>query len=430
MNYTRLVERFEPVVRFGRLGLAFTQVDLPAVAPVPRTKAEALAVLGLVKNGVLPQVISPLASRATTTMPLLSSLLQPQEPGVVAGRPFVVADPETEAFAFGCSARWHFAEAQKPTPLLNGLMQSTLTSTRASWRRTRTGMGFTALLDYTFAAQERARSDVRFFPTSIMRADEGTVTEAVGYAEEMVKGTKPDPRFIDGVQFLLHGEMFDSSGISRRAREAFLAEAQKFRTGTTFAKKVIGVKVYHNGLTTFKSPAEGHLARANLSAFLYELAENVQAADGLLVAHNWYNWSLGLLDSGADIVTSRLDGRMDIEVPMKGQKGRRGPQQPPGIYVPRAMADYTEAEVKEAFERDGAFPAAPGVGQEPYWTYKMSEKRRFAAQTRVGGFVELGREYRESGLDEERRLAEDVRSRVEDSRISADLRDLCMSLRA
>jgi hypothetical protein len=246
----------------------------------------------------------------------------------------------------------------------------------------------------------------------------------------MVKGTKPDPRFLDGANFLIHGEFFEPSGAARRAREAFLNEAQNFRKTATFSKKVIGVKVYHNNLTTFKSPSQGHLARANLSAFMFELNENVQAADGLRVDHNWYNWSLGLLDSGADMVTTRLDGHMNIEVPMPRKRGPRGPQKPPGIYVPRAMVDFEEADIKAAFERDGAFPAAPGVSQEPFWTYKMPEKRRFAAQTRVAGFIELGREYRAAGLDEEQLIAEAVRSRVEDSLISEDLRDLCASLRA
>ena len=81
-------------------------------------------------------------------------------------------------------------------------------------------------------------------------------------------------------------------------------------------------------------------------------------------------------------------------------------------------------------DRHSRRPPAEGAVDEEFVREHTHGYEEFAAQARAAALIELGREYREAGLDPSGTMRDAVESRVEDSLIASQLRDLCPSLLA
>jgi len=273
-------------------------------------------------------------------------------------------------------------------------------------------------------------SDVFFVPTPLIRADVSRVVYALEAAKEMISEARHSPHFMMyGIHLLIDDKIFRDDNNSRRALSTLLDGVSEWYTLARMENIFVSFKI---GYTTSRSPLFdpnlGQYARQSLSDFIVELRDSVSRFNGTLVAHNWWNWALGILDSGADIVSCRVSGPMDIEKPIRAKAGKTGAKSPPSITVPRSMVDTDYLAVQSRFNNTGGFPTPSCLTPEAYWNFKYFDQLRYVARARCGTFIDLGHEYRDAGLDPKTPLGDAVRSLVGQSGIRQDLMDLCPSL--
>lgn len=438
MEYIKLIERSDTQSRFGVLRTPGEDFKLPACSPIPRTKTEAIAVMDNVANGLPLDVISPPLSRRRDIKDGLGGLLGLSDTfyDVNFKRPLVIADIESEAFNFSCKARSNFfnwnkvKEVYETETALQELANTPLADVHATWKRMVKVHGYLPLLNWYSRSLSAISSDVFFVPTPIVRSGTETVKLAIESATAMIPLARLEQKFsMWGIHFLLHGEIFKDDSDAEEARIALINEIRRWKMSDSMFNLFLSFKVHDAG-RVLEDGLSGNSARRNLSEFTLELHEATEAAGGVLVAHNFGNWSLGLLDSGADIVSFRMDGKREIERVFGGgrKKGAKYNRDVPGYTVPRALVDYHYKHLKAEYERTGGFPCSRYITPKPYWNLtRWNDQAQYTSAERFGVFHELGEEYRNAGLDEHISVPDSVRSRVLDSQIIQELKDLCPS---
>lgn len=441
MEYIKLIERTDTQARFGFLKTNGGDFNLPACSPIPRTLTEARAVMDNVAKGLILDVVSPPLSRRREIKAGLGGLLGLSDTfyEVNFKRPLVIPDIESEAFNFGCKARSKFFTWNKGKKIfetetaLQELANSTLSGDEGvhpTWKRMVKVHGYLPILNWYARALTAISSDVFSVPTPIVRKSLDTVKLAIDSARAMIPNAKLHQKFsMWGVHFLLHGEIFKDDSESEEARNKLIEEVRTWKMSDAMFNLFLSFKV-HDPSDVLTDGLSGNSARRNFSDFSLELHEATESSGGTLVAHNFGNWSLGLLDSGADIVSFRMDGKRDIESAFSGgrNKGSNYAREVPRYTVPRALVDYHYKPLKTEFERTGGFPCSKYVVPKPYWNFpRWKDQLQYTSAERFGVFHELGEEYRNAGLDEHISIPDSVRSRVLDSQIIQELKDLCPS---
>ena len=440
MQYIKEIERNDTSTRYGVLRITDETYRLPACSPTPRTRTEGRALMKLVSDGLKLEVISPHISRYREMNEEIGVLLGTMSPvqEVSFRSPLVIPDIESEAINFNCFARsklfrWDAQsdnyEAEDAIFDVANSNLSGVNDTHSAWRRMIRQFGTLPLLNWQSKLLASIGSDVLFVPTPIIRGkDEQSVRMAIDVARSMIPHAKLDQKFtMQGVHFLLHGDVLGDSSSAVEVRNKLIDEVRSWRTSDTMSNLFISFKVHDSGGILTNS-LYGGAARRHLSELTMELHEATEAAGGLLVAHNWGNWALGLLDSGADVVSYRIDGKRDIETVYNRKVGTRTTHEPPRFMVPRALIDFSYTVLKEQYEQSGGFPCSNLIKPQPYWdSPRRIDQLQYTSEERLGVLFELGEEFRNAGLDPEISISEAVRSRVLDSQIIQELKDLCPS---
>ena len=440
MEYIKQIVRNDTQARFGVINTTGETYKLPVCSPMPRTKAEARAVMRNIASGLNLEVITPPMSRRREITAELGGLLglvnTVQE--VSLKKPLVVPDIESEALNFSCVARSKFFQWNKDTlryeaeTAISDLANCGLSgddNVHSIWKSTVKKFGYVPILNWYSRSLTAIASDVLVIPTPIIRANTDTVRLAIEAARTMIPLAKLEQKFaMQGVHFLLHGDFFTNGYSAEEARKKLIEEVRTWKMSDTMSNLFLSFKVHDpNGVLTHGTT--GNSARRNLSDFTLELHEATEASGGILVAHNWGNWSLGLLYSGADIVSFRLDGKRDIERIYRRRKGSTVNLDVPQYMIPRALVDFHYKELMREYNRTNGFPCSSYIEPEPYWTFpKRTDQLVYTAAERFGVLFELGDEFRNAGLDESISIPEAVRSRVLDSQIIQELSDLCQSI--
>jgi hypothetical protein len=447
MKYNKVELHPTAKARFGEVETPIGKFQLPRAAPAIRTSLDVEALLENVRAGMPLGAVAPYASYGASLGMALAVLKQPIPPAGLRGsvRPLFVADPESEALSLNCLARSRFLK-RSPVPgaavhtLLNTGLRSDSkprsdgkppqVDVHSAWRQFERLYGLTPLVGWTGSQLLAVHSDVLSLPTPIVRDDLASVEQSIGLATRLVQDARQVSTVTSqfkmvGPHFLFHGEIFAPNSEADSARAAFLRGVRSWGPITAMGDIVLSFKV-HDQPGVLTDNDKGSRARQNLSEFVEGLHQAVDPLGGLLVAHNWDNWVLGLLDSGADIASFRVTGPRRIDMPTRGRKPGISPVPP--LFLERALVDEDVALVMAYYRKHGAFPKPDCVPIVEYWNLDSHTERTFyTARVKCGVLVELGKRYLDAGKDKEKILSEAVRSIIADSRIRQELSDLCPS---
>jgi hypothetical protein len=449
MKYERVELNPTAKARFGKIETPIAKLVLPAASPAVRTRSDVEALLENVRARMPLRVVTPYASHGAT-IGLTLAALKSQAKLPTAGardpvRPLFIADPESEALNFNCLARSRFLKlAPAPGAAVSSLLVTGLTAqtsaqekpplhrtqVHSAWTHFQRMYTLTPLVNWIGQRLLAVKSDVLSLPTPIVRNDLSTVSQALGLCPALVVDARevrsPTTEFkMVGPHLLLHGEMFAPNGKADAARAALLSGIRAWKSMPVMQNIVLSFKV-HDPQNILVDNDWGSRARQNLSELVEDLHQSVEALDGMLVAHNWDNWVLGMLDSGADVASFRITGPRRIDMPTRGHPP--GVRPVPGLFLERALVEENVALVMAHYRKDGAFPTPDCVQPVEYWNLSgYVEQVLYTARVKCGVLVELGDHYKDAGLDKDVPLADSVRSLVASSRISQELRDLCPS---
>ena len=433
--------------RFGQIDTPVGKFGVPTVAPGIRTSLDVDALLENIRAGMPILAVSPYASFGATLGVSLSALKQPTPTLGVrpANRPLFISDPESEALSFNCVARARYLK-RMPAPgvaikalLSTGLRsqkkataegRSPLTQVHSTWREVERGYTITPVVNWSAHFQSAVKSDVLSLPTPIIR-DASTAAQALALCPALVTDarevrTATSSFKMVGPHLLLDDAIFTPDSGGSQARTTLLNGVKAWGTMTEMRNIVLSFKV-HETRGVLTDSAMGSRARQNVSEFVQSLHHSMGLIDGMLVAHNWDNWSLGLLDSGADVATFRVTGRRSIEMPLRSRT--KGERPAPPLFIERALVYEDVSKVMAHYRQHGAFPKPDCVEVREYWNLPTyNEQMLYAARVKCGVLTELGERYRRAGEDTEKTIREAVLNLVVNSRISQELSDLCPSV--
>jgi hypothetical protein len=439
MKYNREVDRRDTISRFGTLETSTASYRLPTCAPTPKNRTEVKAIEQLHNMGARYEIIVPPLSRVSEVADELSALAGNLVDRLSIGykKPLILPDIENEIFSFNCEARkklfkWNGRTSSYETEeAISGIVNSNLSgdnSTHLEWRKMILKYGYAPLLNFMSRKLAGLGADVFFVPTPIVRAENETVRLALDIANAEVPLAKLNQKFtMHGVQFLLYGEIFEEGSQSLESRTKLIEGLRGWAKKDSMNSLFLSFKVHDPNGKILRNPNTGHSARRNLSEFITNLQEAVEASGSVLLGLNWGNWSLGILDSGADIVSFKVDGRADITRVFSRRKGFRSNRRVPDFMMPRALTDAHYERLKTIYEETDAFPCSYPVRPEPYWEFSYDSQHQFVAIERLATQFNLSDEYRNAGIDISVNFREAVTSRVNDSEISQELHDLSPS---
>ncbi len=262
----------------------------------------------------------------------------------------------------------------------------------------------------------------------IVRASERGVREAFEIGKTILMdevGKHGFPLF--GIHFLLHSELVNRSEPSKAALGLFYDELDKLLGGRSVPRLITSLKVY-DGSSTLQDSQSGSPRRRALSEVVSEVTERVRRHGGALIGHDFGNLGLGILDSGADVASFKVSGLGPLRIEMPVQPSTSGPRSTPSLFNHATLSEEPVDVILPKWRAARAFPTPTGVEPRPYWDAPYQEQVLYAAQVRCASLVEMGREYREAGLDRATPLSEALRNRVLRSEVRQQLLDLCPSL--
>lgn len=439
MQYLQTTVHRGTASRFGELVVGQRKYQMPACSPAVRTKADVSAVVQNIGAGMKLEVLTPYLSRRNKLSQELKPLITTNSQFMAMyGKPLILPDIESESLNFNCIARSEFKKmggfvpsvAQLLNTGLRGDSSAGVQSTHTAWREVDRKYGFSGVVDWMATSQSAVGSDVFLMPTSIIRSEISTATEAFQFAKKMIPAAKAYQGFtMFGIHLLIHSEIFKTDKESNDTRKAIVDEIHTWSGFQNLRSLFLSLKVYDpNHILT--DQFLGNVVRRNFSYFISDLQEGVQKAGGILVVFNVGNWALGVLDSGADIASFRVSGDTSIERPMRGRKGIRNQRKIPPFLIPRGLTDEDPRVLKRiAAQNNGAFPHTPYVNEEEYWepSFNWNEKVLYTSQERCGVLVDVGNEYRNAGLDRNIPLKDAVKSRVQQAQNNQELWDMCPS---
>jgi len=446
--------------RFGELVTGKGSFKLPYISPAIRTHRDCGALLENIKNGLYPQVITPYASCRSSVMSDLKDILglsyeTTSATGYVRPETLIIPDPEYEAISFNCIARKNFIILGSIDKNYRSLFKTALTSSKntdsrikveKAWRDITKNYGYTGITDWATSILEGVESDIFLAPTPIVRGTEDSVLNAFGHGYNILDEAMSENKFnIYGIHFLFHWNLFlESNENSSKARKKIYDMLDTWHTANRdrYSSLVFSFKIRDNN-HKLSDQNSGSARRQILSDFISEISERIRRANGMVIAHNFGNWSLGIIDSGSDISTFRITGPTRIDVPIIIRRGTgigknetvsmpyKGPKEIPSIFSPDTLTEWDIERVKKMWTDYHAYPVPSCVEPEPYWTWdNYNKKVIYCGRTRCGSLVELGEEYREVGVNVEGiPLNEALRNRIKQSDIDQELKDLCPSLR-
>lgn len=442
--------------RFGSIETSKGTFDMPVPSPGIRTHYDVNALIENIKNGMYPRVISPYASCKNSIMSGIKGVVglsyenEAEHKIKVKPNILIVPDPEYEALSFNCSSRYSFAKLGGMDANFRGLFETRLSGGKVeqTWNEITKNFGYTGIKDWATNSLDGVESDVFLAPTSIIFADKNSVSKAFNHGYNVLDEALNEAKFtLYGIHFLLHNKiLLENNDDAIKARQEIYKELDTWSNSNRerYSGLIFSFKIYDNNRTLL-DPNSGSLRRQNLSEFVTEVSERVRRADGGVVAHNFGNWVLGLLDSGADICSFRMSGETKIEVPIIPNAKARAtirqrkksapilesiPKMPP-FFNYDTLTDCAIDDLKKMWETEKSYPLPSCIpNAEPWWEFEDYNKRLiYCIRARCGSLIELGEEYRKAGIDIDGiPLCEAILSRVKSSKLMQDLQDLCPSL--
>ena len=189
--------------------------------------------------------------------------------------------------------------------------------------------------------------------------------------------------------------------------------------------------------------SQASIYRKNFSSTVVSISENVREMNGFLIIHNMGRWSLGGVDSGADLVSFRSDGKpFEIDnfyhrrkktADLKEKKKiriepktlRKDSFVPP--FDPEKLSDGELPDFKASWNKNKYFRHPPHVQPQPWWTFSNKNDRwKYRARVIIDSIMELDREIREMAKSEIP-VYESVRLRIARMGEQDPMVDLCPS---
>ncbi len=454
------VESQRAISRFGKLRTSKGSFDMPYVSPGLRTKYDCEALFENIQGGLYPQIITPYASRRNSVMHDVKKLLgisyeqNNSDEEIISIQPniLIIPDPEYEALSFRCTARDKFKEIEDIDKNFKDLFDTQLSNknkkqVESVWNKITSDYGYTGIKDWATNILQSVESDIFYAPTHIIKSNvHNSVRKAFNHAYNILDEAVADEKFtLYGIHSILHWNIFKENNVKAAStRQQIYSELENWidprsrHSGLFFSFKIFDE---NNNLS---NPNSGSIRRKILSHFISEISQITNNANGGIIIHNFGNWVLGAMDSGADIVTFRSSGPMEIEKPIpignilknaKSGSNKKAtysiePPVTPSIFNFDTLTDSDVDVIKRLWEENGTYPLPSCIKNAiDYWDYDMHEQRIYCARTRIGTLVEVGKEYRDIGIDVEGiPLSEGLRGRVNQSYIIQELIDLCPSL--
>ena len=450
------IESQKAISRFGKIITINGSFDMPTPSPGIRTHLDVNALVKNIENGMFPQVITPFASCRNSIMSELKALFgltfeDSSEKETIKPNILVVPDPEYEAISFNCNARYSYAKLGGMDVNFRELFSTRLSGKNVEhiWKEITDNFGYTGITDWSTNILDGVESDIFLAPTPIIFATPNSVSKAFEHGYNILDEALNNTKFkVYGIHLLLHWKLFsENDEEAGKARQKIYSEIDTWNNSNRerYSGLILSFKLYDNN-NTLTDHNSGSIRRCMLSEFVQEISERIRRANGGVVAHNFGNWSLGILDSGADIATFRMSGSTKIDVPIVLNKkardtikkrkqllniGKEKTSKMPSIFNYDTLNDTDVETIKKLWKKEGTYPIPSCVkNAEPYWEWdNYNDRKIYCIRTRCGSLVELGEEYRNAGLDVEGiPLNESIRNRIRSSKIVQELYDLCPSL--
>jgi len=424
--------------RFGMLRTSSRGYEMPCISPSIRTETDAVAVTRNVADGMNPQAIILHLSYRDSYRHVITDFLgrSYSDPRVHLAEPLILPDPESEALSFHCIARDNYLALGTPPTTVKRLLNTCLSkdnhskgryNAHTTWKEVRVNYGLTAVKDWLVSNHTAVGAHVFLAPSPIIRSDLETIDEAFTCGYTILDEARSDFH-MSGIHLLLHGELFEETDEAAKARERICSEIDKWSAvKEQYSGIFLSFKVRDQGKILLE-PATGPLARRTLSEFIVELSERVRKAKGALIVHNFANLTLGIIDSGADIASFRVSGRMQIDTPVHGRKGKRSRSAVNSVMDSGTLADVDVGDLKKRWKLNNSFPVPSCVEPFPFWDTDLKEQRIFRSRIQCGNLVGVGEEYRAAGIDRSILLRDALKNRVKNCDVADMLVDLCPTL--
>lgn len=443
LDYERATNTNEAIARFGTLKTREGTYEMPTVSPLIRTRTDVEAVVENFHGGMRASVITPQASRARIIGSELERVLGSGNRQVPWKRPLVLGDVEAESLSINCTARKKYEEDSDVGEVLGRLLSTGLTGDRSAgryqchraWREVERKFSFIPLAHWAGDRLAAVHSDVFMLPLPIARADLSTVRQALQTAERLVPVARNMNDYATfghvfshfGLSLPIHADLFGQDESARDARAALINGVQSWNTEAPMQALFLGLKIYDPSNRVLGGP-EATAERQSLSELVSNLRTAVEMAGGMLVMLDEGERTLGMLDSGADVVASRVTGDDWIERPIANANPSTGPRPPPDLLDPVSLDRRDWEEWKQAFEATGSFRTPSCVEPKPFWDDSWTERRVYEGRIQTGVYHDLGETFRETGIQDGTSIRETLEEQLEGSSRHDELLELCPSL--
>lgn len=434
--------------RFGNLVLGTGKYEMPYITPALRTQRDCKAIIKNMENGLIPQVISPYCSCKSSVMSYIKTLFgssydQSTIHGTVIPNILNIPDPEYEALSITCIARRNYERRGGLKKNYEDLFNTGLTSSKdgkrirveKAWRNVTQNYGHTGITEWSTSILEGVDSDVFLAPTPITRPNRNSVERSFRHGYATLTEAQAENKFrLYGIHFILHWKLFASNEQSTEARNKLLSKLNTWSTTDRerYSGIIFSFKIYETN-KQLSDRNTGSQRRQILSDFIQDVSERVRRADGMVVAHNFGPWVLGVIDSGADIATFRASGPPTIDVPFpSGSKRSIGPKGHPNFFSCDALTEWGIEKARQRWTEKKVLPVPHCLETKPYWKWDNRKKEAlYCTQARCGTLMELGIQYRNVGVNVDSpptTINDAVKNRVNNSDITQELKDLCPSV--
>lgn len=435
-----ILKKRKPIARFGLLNTQQGEYEMPALSPSLTAEKDSEALKRNIRRGLQTPVITPKVSCRKKIIPPIQDLLFPKEKAIIKIRkPFVLPDPESEAFSVACNARKRFMEDAPPQSIMP-LFSSGLTSdTRAgrktsikAWEEISNKLG--VLKDFMESKYTAVGSDAFLAPMPIIRNDRGDIKTSFDFGKTILDDAMTPPVFtFNGIHLLIHEEVMRDGNDSDEARREVLTQINGLLSGTNSPRKgaIISLKFYDSGGLFTRE--KGSIYRQNISDFIQSTAKAAREHDGMVVVHNMGHWGIGALDSGADVATFNSSGwMMWIDTILRFNPKNAGKRPTPPYFDVGTLVEEDSKNAIKDYKKTGGFALPASVEPQEYWKLSWSEQKIYSTRTRIGALVELSQEYHKAGLSDESdggaTFQEAIMNRIRSSKISSELYDMCPSV--
>ncbi|HKJ96976.1 MAG TPA: hypothetical protein VJ944_04470 [Thermoplasmataceae archaeon] len=451
-------------MRFGRLYLDENDYyDVPALAPLP-IKGYDVEVMSRLKSDGLnpPIIITPLRHRQPIKGMVSTATIFGE--GNVIGqikenrKTLLIPDIESETLSVNTTARdSYFIDRITPAPVKSTLMRTSLAyyenkesgyknfEYMGQWDDFKSDYGLATLRNYYEKMQSELGSPIFFAPTPLIRIGNGSLDKAFQYGNEMLLTSQKQTFKGLGIHLLIHSEAFGQGDGAVDLRNRLIQKIMSLggHSNTGFSSfPFVSIKVYDPSDYLVKG-TQASIYRMNLSSTLVAISENVREINGFLVMHNMGRWSLGGIDSGADVVSFRSDGKpFEIENHYHRRRSNKKKEQrrviiqkraakkdrviPP--FNPEKLSDGDINEFKSAWEEKKYFAHPPHVMPEAWWLYSTeTDGWKYRARVIVDSMMTLDKEIRDMASSDIP-IVESVAGRVARMGEQDPMTDLCPSL--